>query len=281
MTDFDSNLATALQTWVDDAVEPLDQVRAGFLLQSRLDRVEQVRRRRRRAAATVALAAAALIAVALLAGRAFLRADTVAPTGPAPSPTATDDLTLSADPFLAASDWDGHLVVQPTVQPSPLSPCLTNPQSWEAVQSRAMTYIDPNDATTTGNEYVLRFADAASAHATLLSAWHQMKDCPLPPNAIDDALARPAAGARNPAYPAAGTKYLYDEGFANQRTWFSNQHPNTPSAIYALRVARAGNIVVVIEDRGIVSDRAERMMAQAIQLAVQQYRGGCVDCVFP
>jgi len=60
----------------------------------------------------------------------------------------------------------------------------------------------------------------------------------------------------------------FDEGFVNERAW----PPATPTdqfgLIYGIRVVRAGNVLIVVDDTGIPTDRSEITMARAVHTAV-------------
>ena len=72
--------------------------------------------------------------------------------------------------------------------------------------------------------------------------------CPTPPNVITDPWHRPAPVPA--AMLASMPNVTLSEQFANQRARFATAARQGPVRIYALRVGRRNNVVVVIEDRG-------------------------------
>lgn len=224
------------------------------------ERVRTARLRRASVAVGSAAVAAVLVAIALLVNQT--PHTTPEPTGP-PSLQV-----LAPDPFLsnhAASFWGPRTRLVNALPPR-LSHCIRDPHTWGALNTRAATYVDPRPAArqdppdTRLNEYVLQYSDPASAHRAIRDALQQARNCPKPPGVFKD----PSRIQRN-----AGDSY--DEYFANQRTWLSAPDAQ-PTHVYTLRVARAGNILVVIEDTETASDRSAVWLSLAVDQAVPQYK---------
>jgi hypothetical protein len=72
----------------------------------------------------------------------------------------------------------------------------------------------------------------------------------------------------------------YDEAFGSQRTWYpSSAHRGLPVARYDLRVARARNVLVVLEDTGITSQRTRLALTTAVETAVPHFRKVACFCL--
>jgi hypothetical protein len=85
-----------------------------------------------------------------------------------------------------------------------------------------------------------------------------LKGCPLPDGGFED----PLRLQEGPGYPPGD----FDEFFAQQRDWSNGLH------LYVLRVARAGNVLVVLEDTGIPSDRSPSIMTRAVVQALPNFK---------
>jgi hypothetical protein len=266
VNDFESTLVSALQAEADKTTQTLDTRLAAQRLESRLDAIDRDRRHRTWVKViAVAAAAAVAVAIVLVAGRQPHRSAPIPPVQPPPSPTIPGGEVLARNPFLPSwylPTW--HVVRQQAAAPSHLTNCI-DPRDWNAVESRWATYADPTHPSTRVNEFVLQYADASSAHHALLDAWHQIKHCPKPDNASD-------VGSLDTSPKTPDAKY--DEGFGRQRLWTATpRHPERP--LYALRVARAGNVLIVVEDTGIPSDRTPYTLTTAVQAALPHYvKGG-------
>jgi hypothetical protein len=232
----------------------------------RPERLDEVRdririARRRRAAATLGSAAAALLVAAIA-----LIAD---PSPPARVEPAGRQV-LAPDPFLTdreASVWAPRVRLV-NVTPPRLDRCFPDPRTWGAVTTQAATYHDPHSDPTVRdtrmNEYLLQYADTSSAHGALLDALRRAKVC-----AHGDfvPIQRPGGGgyARDPK-AAYGVRVLrYDEGFAAQ---WGDAATRRHSVV---RVARAGNVLVIIED-ATLDDHYYYWLSQAVHMALPQYR---------
>jgi hypothetical protein len=215
--------------------------------------------RRRRNRRIVAVVTSAVLAVLILGFAATVGGLRNSATPPSPAPPGPHPvrglLTLAVDPFM---DFDG-LPVRAGAPPAALSGCIRSPLTWGAVESRAATYERLGHPELVYNEFVLRYNSVAAAHSAVLEAWRQFRFCPAPPNVATDPWLRPTPWPRP----------RLSEQFANQRAQFATAaHRGLPS-IYALRVARRRNIVVVVEDRGDPDDRAEFVLGQAMSKAVR------------
>jgi hypothetical protein len=260
MNDFESTLSAALQTAADDAVRALDTVNAARRMETRLDRVEQ-ERRRLAWGTVIAVAAAMVLAIAVV-----LAVGQTHPTTPEPGRPARHvggGEVLAQQPFLTNNfDPYWHVVRRKGARPPRLSRCVTDPQTWGADKTQAATYIDPNPSAhdsppdTRVNEYLLQYGDATAAQGALLGAFHQLKGCPLPAGGVEDPLT-----INHVSSPRSF------EFFAQQRQW-----SNHGLRVYVLRVARAGNVLLVLEDTGIPSDRSPTILKDAVSQALRRPR---------
>jgi hypothetical protein len=212
-------------------------------------------RRMRRAAASTLVGAVVVAAVVLGSGPGGAqRTEPLPATSPRPTPGI---YALASDPFLTVSDWD---YVRSDIAPGRLTECITSPLTWTAAESHGARFVDPQHPGTVFNEFVLRFDTVAGAHQAVADAWDQFAGCPTPPEVLTDPLLRPSASAGE----------LEDEGFANQRAEFATAaHKGQPVSMYALRVSRIGDVVVVVEDLGEPDDRSQVIMIPALQNAVR------------
>jgi hypothetical protein len=62
-----------------------------------------------------------------------------------------------------------------------------------------------------------------------------------------------------------------DERFAWQRSFYPPASRVAFADFYAIRVARLGNVVVVVEDAGITSDRPDAILTTALERALPTY----------
>lgn len=228
-----------------------------------------VRRRRVIWGAGAVAGAAAVVAAIALAGHPSRHAGQ--PAGPSPRTSESPlgrPYQLAAAPLLTQRDWvltapDDAVLVRSHARPPRLTTCITSPLTWQARQSRVATYVPPTNPAPVWTEYVLRFDDPNQAHQAVTRVRQQMADCPTPPKVFADQM-----GSR--AFPASRTEWL-EEWFAAQRTTFTTASPgdlDMPVGMYALRVARRGNVVVVLEDEGYPTDRATVILTTAIQRAI-------------
>jgi hypothetical protein len=259
---------------VDDRIRTTLAVQAGSIAPPEVDVAAlraggaQIRRRRRTASVALSLAAAVVAVVAagvLLAGGQTHRSSPQ-PIAP-PTPAIPGGEVLAAHPWLAGWELpDGPLVRQVEVRPPRLTHCVDNPRTWGAVESQGATWTKPTHPSTRVNEFLLQYADATTAHQAFLGAVRQLRHC----RSVHPSEGGDLNGQLQTMYAKA-----YDEGFGWQRLWYTTPHPtNQPSAIYAFRVARAGNVLVVVEDTGIPSDRTPYQLATAVQQALPHYRWG-------
>jgi hypothetical protein len=231
--------------------ERLDEVR---------DRIHTARRRR--AATAIGGAAAALaVTIALIAH----------PTShTTPEPAGIPGEVLAPDPFLSnhqASVWVPRIRLTNTTPPR-LDHCLPDPRTWGAVKTQAATYHDPHSGhafrNTRMNEYLMQYADASSAHRALLDEFRQAKVCAHGDFAP---IQRPGGGGwvRDPTASDGVRVVRYDEGFAAQ--WGDS----ATRRYSVLRVARADNVLVVIED-ATMYDHYYYWLSQAVHQALPHYR---------
>jgi len=113
------------------------------------------------------------------------------------------------------------------------------------------------------NEYLLQYADTSSAHRAFLDAFRQAKVCA---HGDFTPIQRPGGGGYGPDPKAADGLHIlrYDEGFAAQ--WgdaATRQHS-------VVRVARAGNVLVIIEDASL-DDHYYYWLAKAVYQALPHY----------
>jgi hypothetical protein len=228
------------------------------------DRVRVARRRRtttRASAVVTALAAAALVVVVAQQSRHT----TPEPAGP-PRPDVPGGEVFAPDPFLpdGANGWGVRRQVGASLPR--LSHCITDPRTWGATKARSATYVGPRTGphgdgpAARVNEYLLEYADAASADDAFRQALGQARRCQDPSDPYDD----PNVGTE--VHPRAD----YDEGFAQQATPGGASPTNR---VYALRVARAGNVLVVVEDTGITTDQSPTNQSVAVDQAMPLFRG--------
>jgi len=112
------------------------------------------------------------------------------------------------------------------------------------------------------NEYLLQYAATSSAHRAFLDGFRQAKVC-----AHGDfvPIQRPGGGGYAPDPKAAdGVRGLRYEGFAAQ---WGDAATRRHSVV---RVARAGNVRVIIED-ATLDDHYYYWHAQAVYMALPQY----------
>jgi hypothetical protein len=192
-----------------------------------------------------------------------------AATGTVP-PTSAHPVALAPHPFLTnhqASVWVRRVRLA-NVTPPRLDSCFPDPRTWGADKTRTATYHDPRPnrtiVDTRMNEYLLQYADTARAHRAFLVAFGQAKGCAHGDFAP---IQRPGGGGYRPDPTTAdGVRLMrYDEGFAAQ--WGDSamtQHS-------VVRVARAGNVLVIIED-ATLDDHYYYWLAHAVDQALPDYR---------
>jgi hypothetical protein len=268
-SDLESTLCAALRAEADRTTEDLDEVVSLRWLAFRLDRVDlELRRRRSRTVTAILVAAAVAIAVVVAVGRAHHRA-------PDPSnrqrPTVQGGLMISPHPYLPpwfVSSW--HLNRQLHARMAPLTTCVPDPRSWGARYVQGTTYIDFNayphldSPDTRVDEWLLQYPDASSAHRVLVDTLQQLETCPRPHDAVDHRIGID----RN-----ADWSWDFDEAFGSQRTRYATpSHRGRPVSVYAMRIARARNVLVVLEDRGITTDRTFFALTTAVGAAVPHFR---------
>ncbi len=241
----------------------------------RLERLDEVRgriqaARRRRAAAAIGGAVAAVLAVAI----AFVANPTPrAALEPAGVPGGQ---VIAPEPFLSngqASQWGPRVRLANAKLPR-LSRCISDPRTWGAVESRAATYRDPyadrHLRDTRMNEYLLQYADASRAHRAFLDALRQARSCA---NGDDPIIHRPGGVGtfgQDPTAPDGVRSLRFDEGFAQQWAEASVGLAATDRNP-VLRVARADNVLVVIED-ATMEDKSDVWLATAVHQALPKYR---------
>jgi DNA-directed RNA polymerase specialized sigma24 family protein len=273
----DSTLVAALEDEAEKTVLSVDGVAAARRLEARLDAVDQSRRPRTR---RVAMAVAASVIVIVVAVALVGRPDqpTVDHSIGKPRPAVAGGLLIRPDPYLPdwfTSDW--HVVQEPDAKVPRLTHCIPDLRSWGSLYAQGMTYVDPNPTARRGvaarrvNEWLLQFPDASGAHRALVNTFRRLASCARPP----DATNAPGHIDRNP-----DSSWDYDEAFGSQRTSPSTgRHPTQAAAVYVLRVARARNVLVVLEDTGIPVDRTPATMTAAVRRAVPHYRTFHCSCL--
>jgi hypothetical protein len=281
MNDFETTLASGLRAEADRSTLTLDRLADARRLGFRLDRIDRDRRRRVKRtveAVTAATAAAAVmvIAVVTVAGRV----DHMTPGRSLPSASSAvpGGLPIESHPYLPrwfTSDW--RVVRRPHAAMPRLTHCVPAPSRWSAWHVQGTTYLDLNPWPHTDlpgtrvNEWLLQYADASAAHRVLVNTLHRLKGCPGPADAFDD----PTNINRN-----RDSSWDYDEAFESQRTWYtSSAHRGNPVARYVIRVARARNVLVVLEDTGIASQRTRFALTTAVETAAPRFRTAACLCL--
>ena len=197
------------------------------------------------------------------------------------SQAARSLLRSRSSPTGQASVWL-PLVRLANTEPPRLSGCLPDPRTWGAIQTQAATYIDPRSAghaaipDTRMNEYLLQYHDPSSAHQAFLNAFRQAKSCVKGGEAPPQRWAAPPHpsprwdGCGYNPRSANGVRALrFDEGFGQQ--WNEAALGIAPTNRQTvLRVARAGNVLVVIED-ATMDDKNEVWLSNAVYQALPQY----------
>ena len=233
------------------------EVRPRLLSAADIRRTAERKRRNRVIVGGVAVGMAALVLAMGVTGQTSLAPTPGPATTPSPSPSGSGDtLSLAADPFMTAADWN---LVMSAAPPESLSPCVTDPMTWNAAESRRARYVDPGQPGTVYNEFVLRFDSAADAHRAIAAAWRTFTDCPTPAEG-DPELPLPLAGSND---------YVIDEAFWGQRVDATPRHAGSPVSVYAVRVARRGNVLVLVEDIGEPDDRAQHVLHMALSSALR------------
>lgn len=258
MNDFESTVVTALQDEADRATLDLDTVAASQRCEAGFERIDRDRQgHMRRTVLTSAAAAVLVVAIALIADQTSRT--TPKPTGP-PSPEVPGGEVPAPDPF---SEFGGfHVIRLVDTRPPRLSHCTTNPRTWGAIKLQAAAYrgLQPVDDHHLPrlNEYLLQYSDRSSAHRAFLNAFRQLKRCPNPtdPGGVDPL---------NIDRPRGWSSPDYNEGFAQQR-----ERPRVGR--YVLRVARAGNVLVVVDDTEITSDRSQATLSVAVDQAIPLFK---------
>jgi hypothetical protein len=237
------------------------------------DRIRVARRRR----ATAAGGAAVLAAVGIVLALASQTPDAIVEPSRRPSTDSGGVQVLASDPFLSnrqASEPTGRSdagdlwmprIRLPHSKPAPLSRCIGDPRSWGALQTQAATYTDPHPRAHPVfpdprlNEFLLQYASAAAAHQALTDEYAHVKSCwggELFP------IARPEV---RPSEVPFEEFDRFDEAFWGQR--------GDPAATQrsVVRVARADNVLVVIED-ATMDDRSDVLLSVAVRQALPQYK---------
>jgi hypothetical protein len=281
MNDFVTTLASALGAEADRSTLTLDGLADARRLGFRLDRIDRDRRLRAKrtveaVAAITAAAAVVVIAVVMVAGRVDRIAAGRSLTSP--SSAVPGGLPIESHPYLPrwfTSDW--RVVRRPHAPMPRLTHCVPAPSRWGARHVQGATYLDlnpwPHDDLpgTRVNEWLLQYPNASAAHRVLVNTLQQLKSCPGPADALDD----PTNINRN-----RDSSWDYDEAFGSRRTWYtSSAHRGLPVARYVLRVARARNVLVVLEDTGITSERTRFALTTAVETAVPHFRKVACFCL--
>jgi hypothetical protein len=258
MSRLDTALAAALHTEADQAGQAVDVTRARLAVEARLDRVDHRRRGRVWLVPLAVATAAAAVVVVVLAGRDLHQARPLPPTHPSPT---GQTFTLARDPFLTNADMHSlgwEVVRDEGTAPPQLSPCVQDPRTWGAAESRALTYRGiPGHSSAAVDEFVLRFGDATGAHRALLAAWQRLRSCSM---TLDDPTNRPAP-------LSLGSTTVSDEALIAQG---GTSRPD--ASVFAVRIARQGNLVVVLTDTDFPTDRPAWVMGIVLDRASPEYR---------
>ena len=140
--------------------------------------------------------------------------------------------------------------------------------------SQTAAWVDPEPARSNSpvhnrvEEFLLEYAGARSAQRGLTSAAHQMDQCPDP----TDPTAEPVGIIRNPH-----SMYNWDDAFGVERLrWATPAQQGVPVADFDLLVARAGNVLIVLEDTGLTSERTPfRLTLATVRALEHHYRYRC------
>jgi hypothetical protein len=181
---------------------------------------------------------------------------------PAVSAIAAGEV-IKPHPFLQRWDVPPWVVRVPAASPAPLIHCV-DPRTWGASASRAAAWVDPhpqrhpNYPHTHITEFLLQYPDSSSAHSALVHAALQFRHCPRLPGDVPE----PPDFERN-----RHSEWNWDQAFFAQRALA----PHGRGGVFALLVARAGNVLIVDEDTGIPSDRPEYRLTIATLRALRHH----------
>lgn len=285
MNDLESALIATLQAEADRTSLTVDTAAGLQRLEASFDRIDRDRHHQMIWRTVLAAAAAVLVVASVLLANHLPHGNS-SPAGP-PTPEVTRPAEpvrqfVAPQPFLypyelsKALHW--YVIPRPDTAPPRLSHCISDPRSWGAVKTQAATYIDPEPAAHHPhlpgrfrlNEYVLQYTDASSAHRAFLAAFGQLKSCPNPPHTHP--YPDPLRIFNN--LPTKG------ETFWQQRQ-ASSAATNAPCSgngcdgLYFLGVTRAGNVLLVVENTNLPSERvAFDAMSDAYHLATPRYKPG-------
>jgi hypothetical protein len=218
----------------------------------------EARLRRRRAATVGVGAMAALVAIAVvLAGVQIHHA-------PQPVHKPSGGEVIAPHPYLwwQAPYWHGARQMGAT--PRTLPGCGDDPRTWGAVASQVAVYADPHHPGKWFNEYLLQYADASSAHHAFLDAWHHMKTCPQPNHG------RGVRTGNGPLDRTIFNPHADGQSYNEEFSWL--RLPGNNHLYYARGVARAGNVLVVL-DTSVWNDdgRIDVILSQAVEQALPHY----------
>lgn len=177
--------------------------------------------------------------------------------GAAASPTPSAPETLAPDPFLPAYfPYGWNASGRPAATPPRLTTCMDDPDRWGALRTQGRAYRATRGSGR-ANEYLLQYPDGPAARAALSTAVTKFKHC--------------AKGDADPAVvdSGQGIRSAYDDAFADQTQVSA---PGQPEVRFVLRVARAGNILLVLEETGtpdeVMSDNSQQILDQSIRRAL-------------
>jgi hypothetical protein len=243
-------------------VSTLDGRRPGRLGEVR-DRIRTARRRRAGGAIGAASVLAALVLVVAVTSHS--PDASVEPTR-RPATDSGGVGVLALDPFLTnsqVSDQRMPRIRLANTRPAPLSKCIRDPRTWGALKTQAATYTDPYPPAQHDfpdprlNEFLLRYASSASAHQAFLDEFRHLKTC-WGENLDSMGRHRPV-----PLGLLAGATW-FDEALWGER----GDPAKTQRSV--VRIARAGNLLVVIED-ATLDDRSYVLLSEAVLQALPDY----------
>jgi hypothetical protein len=213
---------------------------------------------RRRATAAIGGVGAGLTTVTLVVAFANQApAATVKPSGGVQQ-------VLAPHPFLSGRQvsWFGtHRVRLAHIRFPGLSPCIGDPRTWGPPTTRGASYTDPHPAAHPAvlnphlNEFLLQYPSASAAHRHFRHVYRRVKRC------WGGELSHP-----HKVLPSqvSATDQWFNEAFWGQRGDSATTHRRV------VRVARAGNILIVIDDASW-DDRSDVMLSSAVHKALPQY----------
>jgi hypothetical protein len=235
---------------------------------SRPERLDEVRGRirnaRRRRATGRAVVASVVLLLAVAGGMLINQTH---PSSPEPvGPNIPGGQVVAHHPYLWWTPAYWHGIRQMGATPNRLPGCGDDPRTWDAIGSQVAVFANPEHPGKWFNEYLLQYPDASSAHRAFLAAWHHMKTCPQPNHGRGVRTGNGPLG-RTMFSAHAGLHQCYDQEFSWLRV-----PANSHQLFYARGVARAGNVLLVL-DNSVWNDdgRITYILSQAVQQALPHY----------